>query len=95
MFRLPTIRAALEFRREAYGWSGTQMAKALGIQRSHYNEVINGHRRLPVNARCKAFEIGVPAEVLLQTRKTKREYEKRQAEELAAERRHLPQQDRK
>lgn len=80
-FRLPSIRASLEFRREAYGWTRTEMAKALGLQRSHYNEVVNGKRALPYRAACKAYEIGVPSSVLLQTPKTKRLYEKRQAHE--------------
>ena len=76
-FRLPSIRSALEFRREAYGWTRTRMAQAIGIGKSHYSEVISGKRALPYKAACRAFEIGVPAEILLQTRKTKREYEKR------------------
>ena len=80
-FRLPTIRSALEFRREQYGWTATMMAKALGLRRSHYSEIVHGKRRLPYRAVCKAFEIGVPASVLLQTRKTKREWEKRQLDE--------------
>lgn len=62
------------------------MAKALGIANSHYSEVIHGKRQLPVKARCMAFEIGVPAEVLLQTRRTKFAYEDRQRRLLEAER---------
>lgn len=54
------------------------MARRLGLQRSHYNEIVNGKRTLPYRAACKAYELGVPASVLLQTRKTKREYERRQ-----------------
>lgn len=79
-FRLPTIPAALEFRRKEYGWNKQRMAKALGIAGSHYSEVISNKRQLPVKARCKAFEIGVPAEVLLQTPKTKKLYEQRHNE---------------
>ena len=79
IFRLPTIRAAVEFRREQYGWTKKQMAKALSIGLPHYVEFTKGKRRLPVKSRCKAFEIGVPAVVLLQTPKTKREYELRQS----------------
>lgn len=75
--RLPTIRSALEFRRGEYGWTQTKMAAALGLSRSHYSEVIRGKRGLPYRAACKAFEIGIPGDVLLQTRKTKREYERR------------------
>jgi transcriptional regulator with XRE-family HTH domain len=77
IFRLPSIRSALEFRREAYGWTQTKMAKALGLTRGHYSEIKAGKRGLPYRAACKAFEIGVPADVLLQTRKTKHEYEQR------------------
>lgn len=76
-FRLPSIRSAVEFRRKEYGWTKLRMAAALGMRRSHYTEFTQGKRSLPVNARCKAFEIGVPAEVLLQTRVTKRNYEER------------------
>jgi len=77
IFRLPTIRGAVEFRRTEYGWTQTKMAKALGMSKGRYSEFLHGKRRLGLNARCKAFEIGVPAEVLLQTPKTKRAYELR------------------
>lgn len=53
------------------------MAKALGMTRSHYSEFLSGLRGLSKAAMKKAFEIGVSAEVLLQTPKTKREYERR------------------
>jgi hypothetical protein len=53
------------------------MAKALGLGRGHYSEIMKGKRGLPYRAACKAFELGVPAEVLLQTRTTKRRYETR------------------
>lgn len=84
-FRLPTIRSAVEFRRKEYGWTKARMAEVLGLTRGHYTEFVQGKRRLPVNARCKAFEVGVPAEVLLQTRETKRRYEARQKRLLADE----------
>lgn len=84
-FRLPSVRSAVEFRREAYGWTQGRMAKALGIAGSHYSEFVSGLRGLPKGALCKAFEIGVPADVLLQTPKTKREYERRQRDALNAE----------
>lgn len=80
IFRLPSIRSAVEFRRESYGWSRAVMAKKLGIQRSHYYEFVNGKRGLSYRAMCKAFELGVPANVLLQTPKTKHEYERIQKE---------------
>lgn len=64
-FALSSIPSALEFRREAYGWTQTRMAKALGLQRSHYSEIISGKRRLSFRAACRAYKIGVPAAVLL------------------------------
>lgn len=78
IFRLPSIKSAIEFRREAYCWTASKMAKKLGLSKSHYSEFVNGKRRLPYRAICKAFELGVPYDVLLQTAKTKREYEARQ-----------------
>lgn len=74
-FRLPSIRAAVEFRREQHGWTQSKMADCLGIADSHYSEFVHGKRRLPYAACCKAYEIGVPPSVLLQTRKTKLKYE--------------------
>lgn len=85
-FRLPTIRSAVEFRREAMCWSKAEMARRLGLQRAHYCEFVSGSRGLPKKAMCKAFELGVPADVLLQTPATKRAYEDRQRRLLAAER---------
>ena len=85
IFRLPTIRSALEFRREAYGWTQEAMAKALGLAASHYSEIIHGKRALPYKAACKAFEIGVPPDVLLQTRKTKRLYESASSNDFSQE----------
>lgn len=75
--RLPSIPSALEFRRMAYGWTQTRMALALGISKGRYSEVIHHRRNLSRKAMCKAFELGVPYEVLLQTPVTKRAYEKR------------------
>lgn len=86
-FRLPSIRSAVEFRREAMCWTRMEMARRLGLQRGHYSEFVKGKRRLPYKAMCLAFEMGVPAEVLLQTRRTKRAYEDRQRKLLADERR--------
>lgn len=67
-FKTPTIPSALEFRRHEYGWSQRRMAKALGIQGSHYNEVVKGKRSLPYRAACLAYKIGIPASVLLAVR---------------------------
>lgn len=85
-FRLPTIRSAVEFRREAMGWTKMEMAKRLGIQRSHYTEFTKGQRRLPYRALCHAHDLGVPANVLLQTAASRRGYAVRQRRLLAEER---------
>jgi DNA-binding transcriptional regulator YiaG len=61
-----SVGAALEFRREAYGLSADEFAFILGIQRSHYNELVNGRREISKKAMRRAFAIGVPAAVLLQ-----------------------------
>jgi transcriptional regulator with XRE-family HTH domain len=61
----PYVSEALEFRQVEYGWTQRRMAKALGITGPHYNEILQGYRALPYRAACKAFEIGVPAEILL------------------------------
>lgn len=64
--RIPSISIALEFRAEQMGWTSSQMARRLGMQRSHFGEVLNGIRRLPLGATKKAYALGVPAKVLLQ-----------------------------
>lgn len=61
-----SVADALEFRREQYGLTRTEFATILSMQRSHYNEVLNGKRALPLNAIRRAFALGVPAKVLLQ-----------------------------
>lgn len=63
---LPPLIDAMEFRREQYGWTAMKMAEKLGLKRSHYSEFVRGKRRLPLEARIKAHELGVPAKVLLQ-----------------------------
>lgn len=77
-FRLPTIRAAVEFRREEMGWSKLEMARQLGWYVSHYCEFTKGRRGLPHKIMCMAHDLGVPANVLLQTPNSKRAYEQRQ-----------------
>lgn len=57
---------ALRFRIEQYGWSDAKFARAIGMQRSHFSEVMTGKKRLPINAIRKAVELGIPAKVLLQ-----------------------------
>lgn len=60
------ITDALEFRRDQYGLTQREFAAILGLQNSHYSEIISGKRRLTLGATKRAFAIGVPAEVLLQ-----------------------------
>ena len=62
---LPSIASALEFRREAYDLTATEFAGILGLQKSHYSEIIHGKRDIPRDAMRRAFLIGVPARVLL------------------------------
>jgi antitoxin component HigA of HigAB toxin-antitoxin module len=62
-----SVADALEFRRDQYGLTQSEFAAVLGMQKSHYSEVLSGKRRLPLEATKRAFAIGVPAEVLLQT----------------------------
>jgi hypothetical protein len=63
---LPSIVDALEFRREQMGWTQMRMAAELGWGRGHYSEFKNGTRGLSYRAMCRAYELGVPAAVLLQ-----------------------------
>lgn len=65
--KLPPILDAVEFRRDQYGWSQARMGTELGIGQSHYSEFLNGKRTLSLNARIRAYKLGVPAEVLLQS----------------------------
>lgn len=60
------IADALEFRRDQYGLSKSEFAAILGLQTSHYSEILNKKRLMPILAVKRAFAIGVPAEVLLQ-----------------------------
>lgn len=73
--KLPTIADALETYRKAHSLTGYQMADKIGIARGHYSEVVNHLRILPLNQRCKAFELGISPEVLLQTPNTKQRFE--------------------
>jgi transcriptional regulator with XRE-family HTH domain len=63
--KLPSVKVAVEFRREQYGWTQAKMALKLGMQKSHYSEFIKGKRKLPFSAIKKAYKLGVPAQVLL------------------------------
>jgi len=61
-----SIEDALEFRRLQYELNAKDFSAILGITASKYSDVIHGMANLPLNARIRAFAIGVPAEVLLQ-----------------------------
>lgn len=61
-----SVAEALEFRRDQYELTKREFAGVLGLRASHYSEVVNGRRRLPIDATRRAFAIGVPAHVLLQ-----------------------------
>jgi antitoxin component HigA of HigAB toxin-antitoxin module len=61
-----SLADALEFRRDQYGLKAAEFAAILGLTPPKYSEVINEKRNMPLNARIRAFAIGVPAEVLLQ-----------------------------
>ena len=63
-----SVAEALECRRDQYGLTQREFAEVLGLRDSHYSEVVNGRRRLPIDATRRAFAIGVPAHVLLQPR---------------------------
>ena len=63
---------ALEFRRLQYGLSRRDFAEILGIMPSHFSEVVNGKRRLPINAVARAAAIGVPVSAMLQDRQAGR-----------------------
>ena len=60
------ITDALEFRRDQYGLTQREFAAILGLQNTHYSEIISGKRRMTLGATKRAFAIGVPADVLLQ-----------------------------
>ena len=60
------ITDALEFRRDQYGLTQREFAAILGLQNTHYSEIISGKRRMTLGATQRAFAIGVPADVLLQ-----------------------------
>lgn len=61
-----SLADVLEFRRDQYGLKASEFAAILGLTPPKYSEVIRGKRNMPLNARIRAFAIGVPAEVLLQ-----------------------------
>ncbi len=62
---LPSVSEAIEFRQREFGWTQTRMASALGLTRGHYSEIMHGKRALPYHCACRAYALGVPAEILL------------------------------
>lgn len=61
-----SIADALEFRRDQYGLRASEFAALIGVSAAKYSDIIAGRRNMPLNARIRAFAIGVPADVLLQ-----------------------------
>lgn len=68
---LPSVRDAVEFRREQYGLNQIEWSKILGMSQSHYSEFASGTRALPKKAMARAYEFGVPADCLFQCRANK------------------------
>lgn len=64
--KLPTIPEALRFRIDQYGWTDAKFAHEIGMHSQNFSRVMNGKRRLPLDARIKAHKLGVPAALLLQ-----------------------------
>ncbi len=56
---------ALEFRREQYDLTVKEFSFILGVERSHYNEIINGKRSITLSLCRAAAAVGVPMEILL------------------------------
>lgn len=60
-----SVSEAIEFRQREFGWNQSRMAEALGLSTGHYSELMSGKRGLPYRAACRAYKLGVPADVLL------------------------------
>lgn len=50
-----SLADALEFRCDQYGLTKGEFAAILGLQKSHYSEIVLGKRRLPITATKRAF----------------------------------------
>lgn len=61
----PTIVSELRALQRHYKLNQSRMAEQLGLSRGHYSEVLSGKRGLPYRAACLAYNLGVPAQVLL------------------------------
>jgi transcriptional regulator with XRE-family HTH domain len=61
-----SVGDALEIRRKECGLNRRNFSLLLGMRESHYSEVVNGKKRLSLNATKRAYAIGVPAAILLQ-----------------------------
>lgn len=66
MTQKPSPIEAIRFRIEQYGWKDCEFAKEIGMSRSHFSEVMNGKRKMPLYAVRKTVALGVPAAVMLQ-----------------------------
>lgn len=63
---IPSPIEALRFRIDQYGWSDARFARVIGMQPSHFSEIMTGKRRMPLGAIRAAVKLGVPAGVLIQ-----------------------------
>lgn len=59
------LARSLEHVRRTLGVTASAFAEKLGIDQTNYSAVLYGRRSLPFKARCRAFKLGVPAELLL------------------------------
>lgn len=66
-----SVSEAIEFRQREFGWTAARMAETLGLTDSHYSELMHGKRGLPYHAACRAYDLGVPASILLDLRAIK------------------------
>ena len=61
-----TLPQALEAIRQRLNLNQTTFAEEyLEMDQTNYSAFLKGRRRLPFRARCHAFHLGVPAELLL------------------------------
>ena len=55
----------LEQWRKFHGLSKRDMAKEMGVSQSHYSDIINKRRQVPLGARIRLYNQGMPAYLLL------------------------------
>lgn len=64
-FKATEAALAIENHRKHFGFSQKQMAAVLGLDQSHYSEIVNGKRSLSLKALRRAAAVGVPISHLL------------------------------